>query len=173
VVLLAYSDRLSVNKADARTLVTLLHLRDIAERTGGQFSVVSEVLDEHNQSLAEVTRADDFVVSGKMSSMLLSQISENRELHTIFQDLFDATGPEIHLKPVTDYVTIGAPVNFYAVTESARRRNEIALGYRLIGRTNGPDGGDGMVLNPRKSNLVAFAPADRVIILVTPDSGTP
>ena len=45
MIVLAYSDDLDVQQADARSLVTLLHLRDIAERTGGEFTIVSELLD--------------------------------------------------------------------------------------------------------------------------------
>ena len=42
VIVLAYSDDRDIQQADARSLVTLLHLRDIAERTGGEFTIVSE-----------------------------------------------------------------------------------------------------------------------------------
>src|SRR5947208_4892785 len=45
VILLCYSDTLSAEQADAQTLITLLHLRDIAGRCEQHFSVVSEMLD--------------------------------------------------------------------------------------------------------------------------------
>ncbi len=38
IIILCYSDTLSPQRADAHTLVTLLHLRDIAEKTGKSFS---------------------------------------------------------------------------------------------------------------------------------------
>jgi len=38
----------------------MLHLRDVAERTRGDFSIVREMLEMRNRELAEVTRADDF-----------------------------------------------------------------------------------------------------------------
>src|SRR5262249_33875920 len=63
VILLSYSDGLDPQRADARTLVSLLHLRDIAATAGRRFSIVSEMLDVRNRDLAEVTRADDFIVS--------------------------------------------------------------------------------------------------------------
>ena len=80
LIILCYSDVLELQQADSRTLITLLHLRDIASMTGHDFSIVSEMLDLRNRALAEVTRADDFIVSDRMTSLLLSQVAENRHL---------------------------------------------------------------------------------------------
>ena len=68
-------------RADARTLVTLLHLRDIAATVGHPFSITSEMADVRNRSLAEVTRADDFIVSDRLISLLLTQVAENKQLN--------------------------------------------------------------------------------------------
>ncbi len=137
VVILCYSDVLDAQRADARTLVTLLHLRDIADRAEHRFSIVSEMLDMRNRTLAEVTRVDDFIVSGRLVSLLMSQIAENKALNAVFADIFNADGAEIYLKPVSEYVRVGEPVNFYTVVEAARRRGEVAFGYRL--RRDGAD----------------------------------
>ncbi len=64
--------------ADARTLVTLLHLRDIAEQHRHPFSIVSEMLDVRNRELAKVTQADDFILSHQLTSLMLAQVSENK-----------------------------------------------------------------------------------------------
>jgi len=165
VVVLAYSDALSPRKADARTLMTLLQLRDIADRTGRSFTIVSEMLDEHTRKLAEVTRADDFIVSGKLASLLLAQIADNRALHEVFIDLFRADGSEIYLKPACDYVKLHTELNFYTVVEAVKQRSEVALGYRLDGAANDPAKSYGVVLNPDKSKRVAFGEHDQLIVL--------
>ena len=165
VILLAYSDDLDIQQADARTLVTLLHLRDIAKLTGTSFSIVSEMLDIHNQELAEEERADDFIVSDRLISLVLSQISENRALGAVFGDLFDPRASEIYLKPAEGYVKLGEPVNFYTVTESARRRGEAALGYRRQAHATNSARKYGVVLNPRKSSPITFQTGDKVIVL--------
>ena len=165
VVVLAYSDLMPMQKADGCTLMTLLHLRDIAERKGRTFSIVSEMLDEHNRKLAEVTRADDFIVSGKLASLLLAQIAENAELHEVFIDLFRAEGSEIYLKRVLDYVKLGAELNFYTVVEAAKKRGEVALGYRLDAAANDPSRGYGVVLNPDKAEPLSFGERDQLIVL--------
>src|SRR5207245_4071343 len=108
---------------------------------------------------------DDFIVSDNLVSLLLAQISENKELSAVFQDLFDAEGNELYLKPAGDYVELERPVNFYTVVEAARRRGEVAVGYRLRARGDSVNGAHGVVVNPDKSAAVRFAAADRVIVL--------
>ncbi len=165
VILLPYSDALDVQQADARTLITLLHLRDIADHTGYSYSIVSEMLDIRNRNLAEVARADDFVVSDRLISLVMSQISENKALGAVFADLFDPEGSEIYLKPASDYIQTGEPVDFYTVVEAAKRQGETALGYRVLAEANDASRAYGVVLNPDKSVPVTFAEQDRVIVL--------
>jgi voltage-gated potassium channel Kch len=152
-------------QADARTLITLLHLRDIADRLNQDFSIVSEMLDIRNRELADATRADDFIVSDKLISLLLSQVSENRELAAVFSALFSPEGSEIYLRPAGDYVEPGRPVTFYTVLESARRQGQIAIGYRLCSQAFDHDAAYGVKLNPRKSDRLSLAPDDKVIVL--------
>lgn len=163
IVVLCYSDTLDPQRADARTLITLLHLRDIEQRMGEHFSIVSEMLDDRNRELAEVTEADDFIVSDKLISLMLAQISENKHLKAVFADLFDPEGSEIYVKPAADYVTLGKAVNFYTVVEAARTRGHCAIGYIIAG-SNGSQK-TSVVVNPAKSATITFTTADRVVVL--------
>ncbi len=165
VIILSYSDILETQMADARTLITLLHLRDIANRMGYSFSIVSEMMDIRNRNLAEVAKPDDFIVSDRLISLLLSQISENKGLAPVFADLFDPEGSEIYLKPVADYVRIHTKINFYTVVESAKRRGEIAIGYRLEEHAYDASLDYGVVINPVKSELLQLCENDKVIVL--------
>jgi ion channel POLLUX/CASTOR len=165
VIILCYSDTMDAQEADAHTLITLLHLRDIAEHTGPSFSMVSEMLNVRNRDLAEVTHADDFIVSDRLTSLLLSQISENKALNAVFTDIFDPEGSEIYLKPAANYVELGRPVNFYTVVEAARRHGEVAMGYRLHAHANDAAKAYGVVVNPNKSVEMSFQEGDRIIVL--------
>jgi voltage-gated potassium channel Kch len=156
---------LDPQRADARTLITLLHLRDIAERAGQDLSIVTEMLDLRNRQLAQATQADDFIVSDNLVSLMLSQISENRELADVFQDLFNPEGSEIYLKPASDYVEAGRAVSFYTVVEAARRRGQVAIGYRLEADAFDAGKAYGVKLNPKKSLPITFSPNDKVIVL--------
>jgi voltage-gated potassium channel Kch len=165
VIVLSYSDKLGAQEADARTLITLLHLRDIADKTGRDFSIVSEMMDIRNRQLAEVTRADDFVVSNRLVGLMVSQLSENKALGPVFDDLFDPEGAEIYLKPADDYIAPGKSVSFYTVLEAAKRRGEIAIGYRLHAQASDAAQAYGVHINPDKSAKVTFSAEDRIIVL--------
>lgn len=162
VIVLSYAGFLTARQADARTLVTLLHLRRILDRSARRASIVSEMLDVRTRALAEVARADDYIVSDQLISLALAQISENKALNAVLQDLFDPAGSEVYLKPAGDYVRPGAPVSFYTVVEAARRRGEVAFGYR---RQDAGAAADGVVLNPAKSVALVFQPDDRIVVL--------
>ena len=165
VIILAYSADLTVEQADARTLVSLLHLRDIMKRGGYAFSIVSEMLDAGKLSLVKATDADDFVVSDRLVSLMLAQISENKALSPVFADLFDPEGSEIYLKRAGDYVALGEPVNFYTVVAAARQRGEVAIGYRLCAYSGDVKRTYGVTVNPDKSVQVTFASEDKIIVL--------
>lgn len=164
-IIVLCSDAIDAQRADSRVLVTLLHLRDIGEKLKHDFSIVSEMLDVRNRALAEVTKADDFIVSEKLVSLILSQVSENKELNAVFDDLFDPAGSEIYVKAATDYVQAGRAVDFYTVVEAARRRGEVAIGYRVAAKAH--DSGDqyGVKVNPKKSTKVTFTHADKIIVI--------
>ena len=164
VIVLAYST-VEPQEADAKTLVTLLHLRDMAQKDETPFSIVSEMLDLRNRELAEATQVDDFIVSEHLISLMMAQLSENAELYDVFTDIFDPEGAEIYLKPVSDYVTPGTSVNFYTVVEAARRRGETTLGYRITSEANNAGKAYGVHTNPKKSETVTFSPEDKVIVI--------
>jgi voltage-gated potassium channel Kch len=164
VIVLADS-RFDVQMADARTMITLLHLRDISTHDETPFSIVSEMLDLRNRELAEAAKVDDFIVSDHLISLLMSQLSENAQLEAVFTDLFDPEGSEIYLKPISDYVQTGVPVNFFTVVDAARQRSETAFGYRLLSEAGDGEKNYGIHTNPRKSEMVTFSQVDKVIVL--------
>lgn len=165
IIVLSYSDLLESQEADARTLITLLHLRDMAEKTAGNFTIISEMMDVRNRDLAESTRADDFIVSDRLVSLILTQISENRQLGAVFADLFDPEGSELYLKPAGTYIETGKPLNFYTVVEAARRCGATTIGYRSQAESHNAAAFYGLHINPHKSERVTFQPEDRIIVL--------
>lgn len=162
VIVQSYRDNLSVQEADTKTLVTLLHLRDMMTKTKARINVVSEMLDERNRKLAEVCQIDDFIVSDHLVSLMMTQVSENPELSVVFTELFGSQGAEIYLRPAEWYVAPGAEVDFYTVLAGARARRETAFGYMVAAADGEPAR---VVLNPAKSDVRVFADHDRVIVL--------
>lgn len=132
--------------ADDRALITLLHLREI----GARFSTVTELTDDRNRTLAQTT--DDFIVGPHPQA---------------FAGLFGGDA-EIELRPAGLYVWEDAEMTFHTVVEAARRRGELAIGYRLAAQANRPPS-FGVVLNPDKSLPLTFGPDDLLIVLAGTD----
>ena len=169
IIILSHSITNNIQESDARTIFTLLHLRDIAEKSGHPFSIVSQMLDIRNRELVKVTRADDFVVSDKLNSLMLSQVSEEKTLALVFEDLFRSEGSEVYLKPASDYVELRKPINFFTVVESARRKNEIAIGCRLLSKYDEDALDQGVIVNPDKTKNFTFFEEDKIIVLAEND----
>jgi hypothetical protein len=123
------------------------------------------MLNVQNRTLAEVTRADDFIVSERLISLIMTQVSENKALNAVFTDIFDPDGSEIYLKPAGQYVQLDHPVNFYTILESAARRGEVAIGYRIESVSGNAEKSYGVILNPDKAQTVRFTSEDRIVVL--------
>lgn len=166
ILVLGYGDHLPPQPADTRTLVTLLHLRRLSQADGRHVGVVSEMIDVRNRELARVTDVEDFVVSNKLVSLMLAQASENEHLEAIFKDLLDEEGVEICLKPIESYVPLGETTDFYAVSDAALARGEVAIGHHRLDATDESGRGlGGIIINPKKSEKLNYNPGDRAIVL--------
>jgi hypothetical protein len=165
VVVLCYHG-LPVAEADARTLLSLLELRHIF---GGAPhvtppTVVAELLDVEDVTLAPVTAADDFVVSEKLTSYVLTQLSENPELAQVFDELLGAGGCEVSIQRAADHLPAG-PVSYREVVARFRSYGDVVVGYR----TKEADGRAGpVVINPPKTARLDVTPLTEVITLVRP-----
>lgn len=165
ILLLCYKDYLDLQEADSFTLITLLHLRRISEETGITMNIVSEMLDIQNRELAEVTKADDFIVSDKLISLLMTQVSENKHLMRVFENLFRSEGSEIYLKPAVNYIKNDVEVNFYTIIESAKLKGETAIGYRIAAEAFNSSNAYGVKVNPVKTDLIKLTEKDKIIVL--------
>jgi voltage-gated potassium channel Kch len=168
VVILGYRTGLAGPEADARTLLTLLLLRRVLadNSDGGQSRIVTELFDSSDVELARATGADDFIVSDELSSCMIAQLSENPDLDPVFEDLFDAEGSAIGLKPIERYVPLGEDIRFERVVAVARLRGEVAIGYRkFLGDGATPE----VVMNPLKSDRAVFNQGDRVVVIGPPE----
>jgi hypothetical protein len=165
IQVLCYREEMEIQEADASTMITLLHLRHISETLNKEIKIVSEMLDIKNRDLANVTKADDFIVSDKLISLMMSQVSENKQLMRVFEDLMRSEGSEIYLKPINDYIKTEESVNFYTLIESAKRRGDTAIGYRINSLIHNQDAAYGVVINPKKDDYIQFTDLDKIIVL--------
>ena len=159
-VLILNDDSEPAERSDARTLLQLLLLRDIADRTGKKFAITTEMKYVDNQRLASRARVDDFVISFNITCLLMAQISENPRLLPLINDLLDEDGSEFYMKPAANYVRAGEKVNSYTLTESAARRGEIYVGYRRTDKN-----GTYVRVNPPKGEYMTLGEKDMVIVI--------
>ncbi len=164
IIVLCYDRDLEAQAADSRTLVSLLHVRDILRKVGSETPVVSEMMDDRNRILASVADVDDIVVSGEIVSLLVTQLSEDGRLEAVFKELLGAEGSEIYLRPAEWYVQLGTDVSWATVVAGAARRNETAIGLKSALLAE-PGLKFGVVVNPPKSQTYTIGPGDAVVVL--------
>jgi Trk K+ transport system NAD-binding subunit len=149
---------------DNRTLVTLLLLRQMEEAIGRELPVVTELTDDRNRALAPISPGADVIISGKLIGLLMAQISQNRHLASVFEELFSADGTGIRLRPATDYVLPGCETSFATVVAAARHRGECAIGYRSHEALS-TSPGYGMRINPPKAERRRWTAEDEVVVV--------
>jgi K+/H+ antiporter YhaU regulatory subunit KhtT len=164
IIVLSYK-YLEIQESDAKTLICLLHLRNICEQYDKDFNIVTEMLDLKNRELGVVAKADDFIVGDNLISLLLSQLSENRTLKKVYDELFRSEGSEIYLKPASRYIELGKEVDYYNIVANAAALNETAIGYRYTAFSDDIDQNFGVKINPDKNSTVKFSATDYVIVL--------
>ncbi|MBD0710440.1 hypothetical protein BU197_19285 [Streptomyces sp. CBMA291] len=166
VMVLAPDARTDSEDPDDPTLVTLLQLRarqrsrSPGEGAGARrVPVVTELADDRNRFISPLGPGADYVVSGRLIGLLMTQISQNPGLASVFRELLDAEGNALRIRPADAYVVTGREISFATVVESAARRGECAIGYRAPGRTGG------VCLNPPKSLVRHWSPDDEIVVL--------
>ncbi len=164
IIILNYYD-IDIREADAKTLICLLHIRNMADKKGKKVNIVSEMFDQKNRELAEVTKADDFIISEDLISLFLTQLSETPDLKKVIDILFEAEGSEFYLKDAEDYIKLGEEINFYTVLEAASYKNETAVGYRIIKYAHSVENNYGIKVNPNKDEMITFSEGDKIIVL--------
>ncbi|AEY90077.1 putative lipoprotein [Streptomyces hygroscopicus subsp. jinggangensis 5008] len=160
----------SPEEPDNRTLVTLLLLRHLEQRIGRELPVVTELTDDGNRPLAPLGPGADVIISGKLVGLLMAQISQNRHLAAVFDELFSAGGTQVHLRSAADYVHSGQEASFATVVAAARDRGECAIGYRShADAARAP--GYGLRVNPPKAERRRWTTGDEVVVIAGTGAG--
>lgn len=154
-------DEDEIERVDAKILMVLLQLRYLARTKGYQFTVTSEMLRVENQELAQIAEVNDFVISSNITSLILTQISQTRELRAIFNELLREEGSEIYVRPAGNYIKTGCETDIYTACDAAARVREVLIGYR----TQDENGNIQIVSNPPKAKRITFTENDAFIVI--------
>ena len=167
VMILCERSEFDLDEADARVLLTLMHVRALAPDSAS--NVIAELADPNDVELGRQGDSSEFIVSMQLISLLLAQLSESPHLARVFADLFDGTGAAVALHPVERYVPLGAS-DFESVLAAARNWGVVAIGYRAAN-----PGGEsaalagGIRVNPSKSEKINFEAGDMIVVIVNTD----
>jgi ion channel POLLUX/CASTOR len=169
VFVLSQSEDPNPEKTDSETVVILMLLRKILRDAGlekPKMKLITQILDSENQDLISQTNVDDFIISNKLASMILAQLSEAPAIKRIYDDLFSEEGSEVYLKPVELYFTeLPVEVPFLDCIGQALKREEICFGYRLGALSTNPERNFGVKVNPDKQQKLKLQKGDSLVVL--------
>ena len=167
IIVLAYRENISQDEADSQTMLTMLLLNKLFKEDGNGVEptrLVAEILDSRKADLARVAAVDDLVVSDNLAALMVAQVSQNPELAPVFEDIFDAQGASINVRPVENYVELGKEISFARLVAAAAAKGESAIGYHFsIYPKNDPTAG--VNLNPKKAKTYTPKPGDGLVVL--------
>jgi voltage-gated potassium channel Kch len=167
VIVLGYREAISQSEADAQTLLTMLQMNQLFAADGNGVEptrLVAEILDGSKTELARVAAVDDLVVSDNLAALLIAQVSENPALAAVFDDLFDADGAALNVKPVEHYLALGKEVEYAELVAIGRSHGESVIGYRVAAEAKN-DASTGVKLNPVKTTKFKPAAGDSLIVI--------
>ena len=164
VMILCERSRFGLDEADARVLLTLMHVRALSPDSTS--NVIAELADPNDVELGHQGDSSEFIVSMQLISLLMAQLSESPHLSHVFADMFDGVGAAVAMHPAERYVPLGE-TDFDSVIASARNWGVVAIGYRAAS----PGGGSaalagGIRVNPSKTERISFKAGDMVVVLV-------
>lgn len=166
IIVLGYREAISTADADAHTMLTMLQLNQLSLKSasGEPTRLIAEILDSRKANLAREAADGDLVISDNLGALLIAQLSENPALAAVFDDLFDAGGMSILIKPISNYVELARETTFADLVAAASDFAESAIGYRTAAHPTN-DGSTGVILNPNKNEVFTPQVGDSLILI--------
>jgi len=168
IILSQNTSELSADKIDSDTLIILLLLRNIKQEGGLEVktNIITQVLNSENQEIITQTDVDDFIISNKLITMILAQLSEEPLIKALYDDLFSEDGSEIYVKPADLYFKeFPVKVRFGDLIGLALKREEVCLGIRKGDKSKDSSSNFGVRLNLPKDEQVTINEGDFLVVL--------
>jgi hypothetical protein len=165
VIIFGYRGKTSAPEADSASLLSLLSVHSLKQSGAfgaGRARIIAEILDSNNVELARVVAVEDLVVSDRLASLMMTQLSQSPHLSQIFSHLFGPGGVYLNAKPISYFLPEG-PATFAQLVAAGRARGEVVIGYRdnevAAGLTSG------IYLNPAKDSSFVVKATDQAIVI--------
>ncbi len=157
------------SRVDSENIVALLLLRRIFSQYPGESKdtkLITEILDSQNDALVAKAGVQDVIISNRLVSMIMAQISESRDIEKVYDDIFQEDGSEIYLKPASLYLdSLPAQVTFADMMAVAQKRGEICMGVKISAHENEKAVNNGITLIPEKNTVYNLQPDDNLVVV--------
>jgi len=153
----------SVADDDSRNLLTLLSLRQILDEPNcpsADAFILTELRNAANVQIAGGSDSDNFIVSDRLVAQLMSQLSENHELMSVFNSLFDASQVELSV----------VPLDRLGITQSCTVRDVVVAGLERAMVVLGTISDSTVNVNAAKSTPITDPAGAAAIVLRRPQS---
>lgn len=161
-------NELRADKIDSDTLIILLLLRNIKGEGDieNKTKIITQVLNSENEEIITQTDVDDFIISNKLITMILAQLSEEPLIKMLYDDLFSEDGSEIYVKPADLYFSnFPQKVSFADLIGLAGKREEVCLGIRKGDKSKDSESNFGVRLNLPKDEVIEIQETDFLVVL--------
>jgi len=161
----------TIEEMDAFVISLLIRIRQILRNSGkSQWpKLITEVMDSENIDIILNSGVEDFMVSNQFVSQIMAQVSEEPLALDVYDDLFQAEGSELYIKPISYYFPFDGKESITVVygecVHAAQLRGEIILGAQLQTREKDKDKMFGISLIPDKNQEFTFTKEDGLIAL--------
>jgi hypothetical protein len=164
-IILANSERLANEEADARSIVGYMLLEEILEQQDNQPQVLLELSDPENEPLM-ARYNNEVIISPIILSHLLAQVALRRELHAIYNELFTMGGAEIIFRDPRDYELENKSLSFSKLQTAASEYGETALG--IYSENIKSQGKGALQMNPPRDTILDLHhPTTKLVVLTT------
>ena len=173
IIILAGNDskdgQVDAARVDSENIVALLLLRRIFSQypsESGNTKLITEILDSQNDALVAKAGVQDVIISNRLVSMIMAQISESRDIEKVYDDIFQEDGSEIYLKPAELYFD-GLPgeVSFADMMSIAQKRGEVCIGVKVQALESDKESNNGIQLIPEKNTRYELQPDDKLVVV--------
>ena len=160
----------TIEEMDAYVISLLIRIRQILISKSNKWpKLITEVMDSDNIDIILNSGVEDFMVSNQFVSQIMAQVSEEPLALDVYDDLFQAEGSELYIKPASFYFDFSGQESltmpYGECVQAAQLRNEVIFGLQIHEDQKNKEKMFGIILIPDKKDEFTIRKEDGLIAL--------